>query len=111
MELIARGIPVGLGTDSVVSVGRLDLLAEARAAASLAPALTAHQLIELCTLAGARALHLDHETGSLRRGKWADCTVIRTKRNIDAPAEEVLASGPGDVLRTYLGGKEVYRFR
>ena len=110
-ELIARGIPVGLGTDSVVSVGRLDLLAEARAAASLAPGLTAHQLIELCTLAGARALHLDHETGSLRRGKWADCTVIRIKRNTAVPAEEVLASRPDDVLRTYLGGKEVYRFR
>ena len=111
MELVARGIPVGLGTDSAVSVGRLDLLAEARAAASLAPALTAHQLIELCTLAGARALHLDHETGSLRRGKWADCTVIRTKRNTAAPAEEVLASRPDDVVRTYLGGKEVYRLR
>jgi cytosine/adenosine deaminase-related metal-dependent hydrolase len=109
-ELWGRGIPLGLGTDSVVSVGRLDLFAEARAASRLAPALTADQLIELCTLGGARALGLDREVGSLRPGKWADCTVVRLTANSDgSPADRVLASQPDDVLRTYLGGKEVYR--
>jgi aminodeoxyfutalosine deaminase len=109
-ELLGHGIPVALGTDSVVSVGRLDLLAEARAASRLAPALSADQLIELCTLAGARVLGLDRETGSLRPGKWADCTIVRLAANRDgSPADRVLASEPDDVLRTYLGGKEVYR--
>ena len=50
---------MGLGTDSEVSVGRLDLLAEARAARSLAPSDAPTQSIELCTLGGARALGLD----------------------------------------------------
>ena len=109
-ELLSRLIGVGLGTDSVVSVGRLDLLAEARAASGLAPALTADQLIELCTLSGARALGLERQTGSLRPGKWADCTVVRVSGNGRArPADQVLASRPADVLRTYLAGKEVYR--
>jgi 5-methylthioadenosine/S-adenosylhomocysteine deaminase len=108
-RLLAKGIRVGLGTDSVVSVGRLDLLAEARAVAGLAPSLAALDLIELCTLAGARALGLESETGSLTVGKWADCAVIRPSRNDRTPAEAVLASGPQDVLRTYVGGKEVYR--
>jgi cytosine/adenosine deaminase-related metal-dependent hydrolase len=109
-DLLGRGISVGLGTDSVVSVGRLDLLAEARTASRLAPALTADQLIELCTLGGARALGLDREVGSLRAGKWADCTVLRVAATNDgSPADRVLASHPGDVLRTYVGGKEVYR--
>jgi aminodeoxyfutalosine deaminase len=109
-ELLARGIRVGLGTDSVVSVGRLDLLAEARAAASLVPSLSADDLIELCTLGGARALGLEPQTGSLRPGKWGDCAVIRAPaRGPGTPAGHVLASGPDDVLRTYVGGKEVYR--
>jgi 5-methylthioadenosine/S-adenosylhomocysteine deaminase len=111
-ELLECGIPVGLGTDSVVSVGRLDLLAEARAASDLAPTLQADQLIELCTLAGARVLGLDHATGSLRPGKWADCVVVDIASNGGkSPSDRVLASGPDDVLRTYLAGKEVYRSR
>jgi 5-methylthioadenosine/S-adenosylhomocysteine deaminase len=106
--LLDAGIRVGLGTDSVVSVGRLDLLAEAREAGSLA-SLSADQLIELCTLAGARALGIDSETGSLRVGKWADCTAIRLNGADHDPAERVLASSPGDVMLTYVGGREVYR--
>jgi 5-methylthioadenosine/S-adenosylhomocysteine deaminase len=102
------GIRVGLGTDSVVSVGRLDLLADARAARGLAD-LPAEQVLELCTLSAARALGLGSETGSLVPGKWGDCTVIRSGGVAGTPAERVLASSPADVLATYLGGKEVYR--
>ncbi|MGH7509651.1 MAG: amidohydrolase family protein [Gemmatimonadales bacterium] len=108
--LLEAGVRIGLGTDSVVSVGRLDLLAEARMARDLAP-LTADQLIELCTLGGARALGLEAETGSLRPGKWADCTVVRLPASADAssPLELILASSPEDVLLTCVAGREVYR--
>jgi cytosine/adenosine deaminase-related metal-dependent hydrolase len=104
----AAGVRVGLGTDSVVSVGRLDLLAEARMAGKYAT-LTADQQLELCTIEGARALNLEAEVGSLQPGKWADCTVIRMTDTGETPAERVLASSPEDVLRTYLGGMEVHR--
>jgi 5-methylthioadenosine/S-adenosylhomocysteine deaminase len=106
--IMHAGIRVGLGTDSVVSVGRLDLMAEARAAGELA-SLPADQLLELCTLGGARALGLDAETGSLVAGKWADCTFIRPSARTGSPAERVVASTPRDVLLTYVGGREVYR--
>jgi 5-methylthioadenosine/S-adenosylhomocysteine deaminase len=106
--LLDAGVRVGLGTDSVVSVGRLDLLAEARAAGALA-GLEATQLLELCTLSGARALDIADETGSLVPGKWADCTAIRLRGERDNPAESVLASSSADVLLTLVGGKEVYR--
>jgi cytosine/adenosine deaminase-related metal-dependent hydrolase len=106
--LLEAGVRVGLGTDSVVSVGRLDMLAEARAARRLAP-LTADQLLELATLSGARAIGLDSETGSLVIGKWGDCTVIRAKSGEGPPAEQVLSSSPADVLLTCVGGREVYR--
>jgi cytosine/adenosine deaminase-related metal-dependent hydrolase len=107
--LLEAKISVGLGTDSVVSVGRLDLLAEARAAGALAP-LDADQLIEMCTLGGARALKLEHEIGSLRAGKWGDCAVVAVAGSVDSsPAAQVLASNPNDVLLTCLGGREVFR--
>lgn len=107
--LLQAGIRVGLGTDSEVSVRRIDLLAEARAAAQLAP-LSADELIGLCTLGGARALGLEQETGSLRVGKWGDCAVIRMDEAPSrSPAEEVLASAPADVLLTCLAGRDVYR--
>jgi 5-methylthioadenosine/S-adenosylhomocysteine deaminase len=108
--LLEAGVRLGLGTDSVVSVGRIDLFAEARAARTLAPSLDADKLIELCTLGGARSIGMDSDTGSLEPGKWADCTVVRCKAAVSrTPAEEILASQPEDVLRTYVGGREVYR--
>ncbi|HET6837067.1 MAG TPA: amidohydrolase family protein [Gemmatimonadales bacterium] len=106
--LLSAGIRVGLGTDSVASVGRLDLLAEARAARALAD-LSPVEALELCTLGGAHALGLASETGSLTVGKWGDCTVIRPPAATGAPAELVLATSPADVLATYVGGREVYR--
>jgi cytosine/adenosine deaminase-related metal-dependent hydrolase len=103
----AAGIRVGLGTDSVVSVGELDLLAEARAARALW-SLGAEETIELCTIGGARALGIESETGSLSVGKWADFTAIRPAGR-GTPAERVLASSRNDILLTYVGGREVYR--
>lgn len=107
-QLLDAGVRVGLGTDSVASVGQLDLLAEARAAGTLAP-LDANQLLELCTLSGARAIGLDSEIGSLVVGKWGDCTVIRLPSGSGSVAQRVVASSPADVLLTCLGGREVYR--
>ena len=108
--LLAAGIRVGLGTDSTVSVGRLDLLAEARAARVLG-GLDAARALALCTLEGARALGMDGEIGSLAPGKWGDCAVIRPPRGAAgaAPEEQVLASGPRDVLATFVGGRDVHR--
>ena len=108
--LLSAGVRVGVGTDSVVSVGTLDLLAETRAARALA-GLGATEALSLCTIDGARALGLAAETGSLAPGKWGDCVVIRPPRGRAGavPAEQVLASGPGDVVATFVGGRDVYR--
>jgi 5-methylthioadenosine/S-adenosylhomocysteine deaminase len=106
--LLEAGVRVGLGTDSEVSVGQMDLLAEARAVVSQT-GLVADDVIELCTLGGARAIGLDNETGSLQPGKWADCAVIRVPEGNTNPAELVLQSSLHDVLGTYVGGREVFR--
>ncbi len=111
-NLLAAGIRVGLGTDSVASVGALDLLAEARAARELA-GLEGHQALALATLDGARAIGLGSEIGGLSPGKWGDVAVIAPRNrslNPDAdPIEEVLAAAPGDTFVTVLGGRLVYQ--
>jgi 5-methylthioadenosine/S-adenosylhomocysteine deaminase len=109
-QYLQRGIRVGLGTDSVMSVGTLDLMKEARAARSAAR-LEAQQALALCTIEAARSLGLDGEIGSLRPGKWGDCALILLSADESRPSlfERVLATGPDNVLATYLSGGAVYR--
>ena len=106
------GIRVGLGTDSVASVGRLDCFAEARAARDLG-GLSAEAAVALATLEGARALGLEGETGSLTPGKWGDIIAVaaggREAVPHRSPAEAVLGAGPEGVRLTVLGGRVVYR--
>jgi cytosine/adenosine deaminase-related metal-dependent hydrolase len=108
-SFLRHGLRVGVGTDSVLSVSRLDLMADARAARSLA-ALDVQSSLALCTLGGAAALGLDGEIGSLEAGKWGDCAVIRSSGSAGgSPAEQVLQSGRESVLATFVGGRDVYR--
>ncbi len=79
VEMLDAGIAVGLGSDSMASNNRMDLLEEARVAvlvqrarAGAFDALSAHRALELATLGGARALGLAHRVGSLEPGKEAD---------------------------------------
>jgi cytosine/adenosine deaminase-related metal-dependent hydrolase len=106
------GIRVGLGTDSVASVGRLDCFAEARAARDSA-GLSVEAAVALATLEGARALGLEGETGSLTPGKWGDVVAVlpggRDAAPDRSPAEAVLGAGPDGVRLTVLGGRVVYR--
>ena len=67
----AAGLRVGVGTDSVVSVGDLDLIAETRAAG-----LSGEDALSVLTLEGATALGLENEIGSLQVGKQADLAVF-----------------------------------
>jgi len=106
------GIRVGLGTDSVASVGRLDLFSEARAARALG-ALSADEALALCTLDGARALGLQSEIGTLTVGKWGDVIAVATggtpAGSLTSAANAVLATGPESVRLTVLGGRVVHQ--
>jgi cytosine/adenosine deaminase-related metal-dependent hydrolase len=106
-RFLDAGLRVGLGTDSVVSVGQLDLLAEARAARTLG-GLSADRALALVTLDGARALGLDGELGSLAPGKWGDVVIVRLRGDEGSPAEGLLTSAAEDVVATYLGGRQVF---
>jgi 5-methylthioadenosine/S-adenosylhomocysteine deaminase len=78
-DFIRAGIRVGIGSDSVASNNRMDLLDEVRLAILMQRARTARfdaisasEALELATLGGARALGLEAEIGSLDVGKSAD---------------------------------------
>jgi len=108
-RLRAAGVRVGLGTDSVASVGPLDLWREMRAAQSLA-GLSDRDAVALATLESARALGLEREIGSIRPGKWGDLVAVRASDGSAAdPIGTLLRANPSDVLLTLLGGVIVHR--
>jgi len=97
--LRAAGVRVGLGTDSVVSVGDLDLWAEAEAAGW-----QGEEALRMLTLEGARALCWDREIGSLEAGKQADLAVFpATTRYRPLP--------PSAALLTVVAGRVVHEAR
>jgi 5-methylthioadenosine/S-adenosylhomocysteine deaminase len=82
-KLRNAGVNVALGTDSTASNNDLDLLEEMQTATLLAKGVSgnaatvsAAEALEMATLAGARALGLDGEIGSLLPGKAADFVAL-----------------------------------
>src|SRR5262249_36601051 len=75
-ELLARGVRIALGTDSLASNPDLDILAEARFLHRLYPDMPGADLLRAITLSGAEALGWQQETGSLEPGKSADLVVV-----------------------------------
>jgi len=85
LPMIGAGVTVGIGSDSVASNNRMDLLDEARLAVLIHRATTrrhdafgAEKALELATMGGARALGLQARIGSLEVGKDADLAAFRT---------------------------------
>jgi 5-methylthioadenosine/S-adenosylhomocysteine deaminase len=79
------GIPVGLGTDSMVSNNTQSMFQEMRFAVLLqrawhqdAAALTAAEALRMATIDAARVLGLERDIGSIERGKRADIVLVRS---------------------------------
>jgi 5-methylthioadenosine/S-adenosylhomocysteine deaminase len=118
-DLLNAGINVALGTDGAASNNGLNLLAEVRLAALLAklttsdPAsLRAEQALYMATLGGAKALGLDHETGSLEPGKWADLIAINfddaAMQPLHNPISQVVYAGHGaHVQHSWVAGRQL----
>jgi cytosine/adenosine deaminase-related metal-dependent hydrolase len=120
-ELVDAGVRVGLGTDSVGSNNRLDLLEEARIASVLQRGRLARcdlmgpaELLRLSTLDGARALGLEDRVGTLEPGKDADLCAVSLAgphvKPVHDPAAAVLHAARGcDVVLTVVQGRVLYR--
>jgi len=126
--MIDAGVHVGIGTDGCASNNDLDVFEETRLAALLAKgiekspvALPAEQAVAMATIEGARAIFLDHLTGSLETGKRADVIVLDMSRTHTLPHFEttglnvysriVYASHRNDVRDVIVNGAILVRNR
>jgi 5-methylthioadenosine/S-adenosylhomocysteine deaminase len=123
-EMRAVGIAVGLGTDGPAgSNNDLDLMEEIDLAAKLAKitkmdplAINAKSVVEMATIDGARALHMEKEIGSLEKGKKADLILISLDEPNAVPMYDVYAQlayalKASDVETVIIGGRVVMRDR
>jgi 5-methylthioadenosine/S-adenosylhomocysteine deaminase len=121
-ELRAAGVAVGLGTDGPAgSNNDLDLMEEMDLAAKLQKitkmnplALGAKAVVEMATIDGAKALHMEKEIGSLETKKKADIIVISLNEPNAVPMYDVYAQlayalKGSDVETVVIGGRVVMR--
>jgi 5-methylthioadenosine/S-adenosylhomocysteine deaminase len=127
-KMLELGVPVGIGTDGPASNNDLDMFEEMRLAALLAKgisndptAVPARDAVAMATRLGARALHMDHLTGSLEPGKRADLVVVDLDTTHNLPsfdrdpaaiyARIVYAAKSADVSDVMCNGRWLMRDR
>jgi 5-methylthioadenosine/S-adenosylhomocysteine deaminase len=118
-SLIAAGTRIGLGTDqpndghdffAVMKGTVLQQRAQHQSTEFGSPEL----MLELATIGGARAMHLEAEIGSIEAGKRADLVVVDARRptlnpGVSAVSNLVYAASPGDVESVFVDGVEIVR--
>lgn len=122
-KLTRYGINVALGTDGAASNNDLDMFGEMRTAAFLGKvtandpkAIPAEQALKMATLAGAKALGIDHITGSLTPGKAADFIAIDLDHIETQPlyhpiSQIVYATPRNQVTDVWVAGKQLLKNR
>jgi 5-methylthioadenosine/S-adenosylhomocysteine deaminase len=122
-ELLALGVNVALGTDSAASNNDLDMLGEMRTATFLAKhntqnsiSLPAETALKMATLHGAKALGIDHLTGSLTKGKSADFAAINLDTIETLPvyhpiSQIVYAANRQQITDVWVAGKQLLKNR
>ena len=95
-SILEAGVNVALGTDSRASSPDLNMLEEMRAVTARHPTVPGEKIVEMGTLAGAKALGIDGEYGTLGVGKSARLAIV------DLPASE--SDDPYELLLKGRGG-------
>ena len=112
VELLRRGVPVGLGTDGCASNNNLDLVQEMDTAAKLQKVryldptvLPATAALDLATRGSARVLGLEGEVGALAPGLKADLVVL----DLDQPHLTPLYDPYSHLVYAATGGRRADR--
>jgi 5-methylthioadenosine/S-adenosylhomocysteine deaminase len=126
LEMLEAGLNVCIATDGPLSTYRLDMFEVMRLSCFLqrlakrsGAVMPAEKALELATIAGAKALGLDKEIGSLEVGKKADITLVNFRQAHLAPtvggrhsnlmALLVFSCSAGDVDTVIVDGNVVVR--
>ena len=127
-RMLDLNLNVGIGTDGPASNNDLDMIEEMRLATFIAKnftgdptAMPARQTLAMGTSIGAKALHIDHLTGSLEVGKKADLILIdlhtlhnspRFKRDPNGIYAQIIFAGKAtDVSDVMVNGKWLMKSR
>ena len=117
LKMFDEGLRVGLGTDGPMRGNTLDLVSQLGYVAKVhkletkdRAAMPPYKVVEMATIGGAKALHMEDKIGSLEEGKLADVIIIDTKslnmQPIYDPYSAIVYSMlPGDVKTTIVNGK------
>ncbi len=120
-HMMDLGINIAIGTDSVASNDKLDLLGETRLAAMLGKAVSGEptsmkveDLLYAATMGGAKAIGWDDRIGSLEAGKDADIIAIdlagvNTVPVFDAHTQLLYSAGREDITHVWVDGKLVVK--
>jgi 5-methylthioadenosine/S-adenosylhomocysteine deaminase len=125
-RMLEMGLNVGIGTDGPASNNDLDMFEEVRLTALVGKtvandptAIPAKVALAMATRIGAKALHLDHITGSIEAGKRADLILVNISPLHNLPrfrrdpggiyAQLVYASKSNDVSDVMVNGKWLMR--
>ena len=118
-QYLKLGMRVGLGTDSPAATDASDMLMEMRTSLYLQRAtskerfIPAYTMLEVATMGGARALHMDDRIGSLDIGKQADIIAIDLSSSHQTPTNNPMAAVVNtctgtEVLMTMVAGDILY---
>lgn len=125
-KMIEMNLKVGVGTDGPASNNDLDMFEELRLASFIAKGssgdpttLPARTTLSMGTRIGAQALHIDHITGSIEKGKRADLILVECNAIHNSPrftrdpqaiyAQIIYAAKATDVKDVMINGKWVMR--
>jgi len=123
VKYLAAGVALGLGTDGAASNNDLDMFEAMRQASFLAKHVTkdptavpARAALDLATVGGARALHMERLIGSLEPGKRADLITVSMRAARQTPMYDpvshlVFATHGDDVRTTIVNGKVLMKNR
>ena len=121
--MLSAGVAVGIATDGAASNNNQDLFEEMDLGAKLQKfghmnpqVLPAEQVVEMATITGARALHMENQIGSIAPGKKADLILVDTTSPHATPmynlySQIVYALKAADVRTVIIGGKPVMEDR
>ncbi|MBI4717244.1 MAG: amidohydrolase family protein [Planctomycetes bacterium] len=102
-DMLAAGINVCIGTDSLASNPSLSVLDELRSLRRSCPDVAAGVLIGMATLGGAHALGCATQAGSIVAGKDADLLVVPLASD-EALSWESILDGAQEPRAVYIGG-------